>query len=557
MYLSKNMKYRIRFRIRAIIIFCFFLCCFCWLCSSFFNENVTVYWINVKNRKDRGDFMNKQFKKTYGITSVRVDAFTSKQIEDMSDKIVPNGFYINKPDKKYSTYSNHLKRTYMFTEIACLFSHLKVFEKIALSSEQWVVVSEDDLVMPHDFRSKLKAIVQSAPKNWEILQLYTNNMLQSEHNIHLDIDWIQWMPHHWGTIMYVIKKYTAERIVHSIKANDIYTFPYNNVVVADEFIYWKANTYTYTKFIINHKDLYSDIQPDEVIENKVETILSRMPVTHIPQLSSTLYIITLMTVDNIYQLDDNLKQLEMEIDYMKSLHEIPPIWDVIIIKRAEIKIQYDVPEYVSITVYSESSLFSKWKYISKHIENMKFYDDVLIKDFDQNLIGFPWKTFVNKKGSAVIASPLREALKESMPRHYFYKKKRQWFQINDASWWRKRHKNDFMNINPIQRVFLEQYFVLFDGQFANWFFSKLHFDDVLDYGPDFLWCGAADDWSASRIPCVMIPVVSKHDDTRTLPPEIMQKPGLEHIMQYYHNNHELNRWNKYSENWRNEWGGYH
>ena len=557
MYTSivKNMKYRQRVRIQVTSAFCIFVFFFYWTLAG--NRSIPIYWINVNYRHDRSDFMKNQFQNIVGITPIRVNAFTSTQIEQMSHKIVTNGFHIKKSDKETPTYSYHLERTYTFKEIACLFSHLKVFEQMSLSSEKWAVVSEDDVIIPSDFRSKLEAIMQNAPKNWEILQLYTNNMLQAEHNMHLDIDWIHWMPHHWGTMLYVIKKSTAERILHSIKAKNKYTFPYNNVAVADEFIYWKANTYTYTKFIIDHKDLYSEIQPnDVVIEDKMDVIINKISTIVRPQIKSTLYVITLMTVDNIYQVEENLNQLKMEIDYMKSLHEIPPVWDVIIIKRADIQIQINVPNYVSIKVHHESTLFSKWKYISRYIENMKFYDNVLIKDFDQNLIGFSWKTFMAKKGSAVIASPIREALEESMPRHYLFKKKRQWFQVNDANWWRKKSRNSFTNINTIQRVFLEQYFALFDGRFAHWFFSKMEFDDVLDYGPDYLWCGAANDWSYSRTPCVVIPIVSKHDDTRTLPPVYIKKPGFEHIQSYIQNNPELNKWNKYSQQWRNRWGGY-
>ena len=49
--------------------------------------------------------------------------------------------------------------------------------------------------------------------------------------------------------------------------------------------------------------------------------------------------------------------------------------------------------------------------------------------------------------------------------------------------------------------FIEQYFVIFDGVFANWFFEQVLAEEfmtdqdgsklVSSWGPDFMWCGAA------------------------------------------------------------------
>ena len=104
-----------------------------------------------------------------------------------------------------------------------------------------------------------------------------------------------------------------------------------------------------------------------------------------------------------------------------------------------------------------------------------------------------------------------------------FEKKSQWFQLHEATKWTSVEwaSDYFVNIEPTEVPLLEQYFVLFDAKFANYFFNitltTSFVEQVSAWGPDYLWCQAAVQWASNARPgCYLIPVVSSHDDTRQI-----------------------------------------
>ena len=128
---------------------------------------------------------------------------------------------------------------------------------------------------------------------------------------------------------------------------------------------------------------------------------------------------------------------------------------------------------------------------------------------------------MQKRHGAVITGVLREVVTEGMIRELIVKRPPKHFQNNDGRWFRKHYPDAWASVQPQEIDFIEMYFVLFDGTFAKWFFSKLFerpefLHSQSDWGPDLMWCGAAHDWSTNRSSCVFVPVVSIHYDTKTL-----------------------------------------
>ena len=519
-------------------------------------HSLRLYWINLATALDRRKSMETQLLNISPTGSIIAERINATDVREVMGKIAAgeirtNGF---KFVSRRFMVGKHRAGKYTFEEGACLFSHIRALERIATDVNDFGLVSEDDIDFSLPFHEKLLSALKTAPSDWEILQLCTSNQIQREHNAMLDIDWIRWLPHHYSAQLYAIKKSKAAEIVASIKSNGSYIFPYRDVVVADEYVYWRAKTYTYTgTIIVSNLTFGSSIQGRAWEEPSQQNV----PRPAFPLLTSTLAIYTVFVMDNRTEFERDLKQLEMEVATMDYFYTKGVAWHVVCgMRRTEDKgfVESSIVRFssrVTFYIHHEPKQFSKWLHIQPLVQDMDKYDDVLFKDFDQSLVGLSWKTFVSKRGTAVIAGCLREAVDESMLRQMFSKaKNNQYFQINDGRWFRRHHASDFRRVNGIERPFLEMYLVLFDGRFIKWFFSEIfeeekHIHKISDWGPDYMWCGAAHDWSHKRVPCVLVPVISLHEDTKKISVIKMQQNDS-----VYHNRTSSKKFSR--DAWMNE-----
>jgi len=156
--------------------------------------------------------------------------------------------------------------------------------------------------------------------------------------------------------------------------------------------------------------------------------------------------------------------------------------------------------------------YNKFFYIRQFLDIMGNFDCVLLKDSDIRIP--PLHKFLSD--NSVIKGPLRQTLEGHID-------ERQWFKFQDGNLWKSERRTDFENILSKETHILEQFFVIMDGVFAQWFFKQILTDTTLlrhgkpvrsNWGPDLIWCGAAKHWDSNRNSCAIIPVVSQHDDTR-------------------------------------------
>jgi hypothetical protein len=115
------------------------------------------------------------------------------------------------------------------------------------------------------------------------------------------------------------------------------------------------------------------------------------------------------------------------------------------------------------------------------------------------------------------------------------------------------------NVTPIDVPYLEQYFVLMDAKFANFFFNLALRPTLIsrnnDWGPDYLWCAAAKVWDSNRPGCYLIPVVSDHEDTHQIEKnEEFNDRGFDSL-RTYEADPILGRWMNASSIWRELIGG--
>jgi hypothetical protein len=230
---------------------------------------------------------------------------------------------------------------------------------------------------------------------------------------------------------------------------------------------------------------------------------------------------------------------------------------------------------LGVTCYIERHVigkYNKYRFVAPHVAAFEQWDYVLLKDSDMRISGFPWRTFMAKTASAVAAGPIRQSVEEGLRRHEhreccvrnsnFNERKEccarsadaaareQWFQIHQAHRWKRFAPRFVAQVAVVEVPFLEMYFTLFDGKFASFFFHEIlsaaFVEGASAWGPDMMWCAAAAEWesfgasfvarvaagnssapasAAPRKGCVLVPVVARHEDSRTIAKSAAQGRG--------------------------------
>ena len=320
----------------------------------------------------------------------------------------------------------------------------------------------------------------TAPGDWSVLQLWTDNPVIREYCEHLKDPWISWFPEHTASDAYFVNR----RGLKSLLSNTGELFS-------------RAKTYTTTRFYVKARYLY-----------EFPGAFEKWPVLKKEK-------VLVITTSRI--LDD--KQLEKELErWVADYNSIVADWHLTIIVKDEsmhAKVQARWPtflERLKMTIVVQQEPYSNFTFVRDSIPHMSSYDQVVIKDSDQNIVGMPWQTFLSEE--AVIRSPLRQTLDGP--------DERQWFKFTDGARW--KNMEEFRSFQSKEIPLLEQYFVMMDGAFAAWFFPQILTTALLkdlsgqptqsDWGPDILWCGAAREWAPRRTACLLVPVISRHDDTK-------------------------------------------
>jgi hypothetical protein len=348
------------------------------------------------------------------------------------------------------------------------------------------------------------------------------------------------------------------------------------LLVSDEMLYYHAITYTATYPLIRRAQYNSLVQPTLYYSNDRSNELidakQKLPVPVKAQLSQTLDLSVLVIMSTMLQNRADVDKAA-DIGVLAGWHGRSVKWAVTCVLQPDEseeegslrsylngKLNDEALKEVEFSTVAREGRYSKFEFVKTQIFRMADFDKVLLKDADQRVSGFPWKTFVDKLGTAVIAGALRQAVEEGLIRRKFDDNaaKRQFFQYNDAENWKKTSAEGYLKVQPEPVNFIEQYFILADGKFAAWYFDKILRPEYTQtsgcWGPDIMWCGAAHDWlinpgaeedvdlassskihrqknlarapprrleelakaKANRQACVLIPVVTSHEDSRQI-----------------------------------------
>lgn len=218
-----------------------------------FEQNVNmlphIFYINMNKSKDRNDrFIMRLKDKPYVLR--RIEAITP---ETLNNKL------IKLPE--------HCKQT--DAELSCSLSHLKAIHVAYHTQLDYALIMEDDMYFIKN--PDWEALINSAPKNWELLQLFT---LNTDVYNKIELTWDEHERKMYSTGAYVINRDGMEKLLEQFvpeykKENwdEISTINFENVLVeciADFFIYYHLKTYVYSDILFNTEGIDSEIHSEHL-----------------------------------------------------------------------------------------------------------------------------------------------------------------------------------------------------------------------------------------------------------------------------------------------------
>lgn len=255
---------------------------------DYYNDNIfyncsipyPIYYINMDKDVDRRIYMEKELAKISSCPYIfRVKGFNGYKIKNSNHDSVDGVKFNNKYKMTKS-------------EIGCTMSHLLAIKKAYDNNDDIAVIFEDDISFDVcTFNTPIKNIIDSAPKDWELLQLFTfgksieGNVKSLNKLYSKDKTYIKYSPTDifYSTAAYVLNKNGMRKIIEKVYKNGEYNieptsknFPKEGT--ADVFIYKLIdNAYVINPsiFITNDISLTSTIHPDHELSHR-EYILENL-----------------------------------------------------------------------------------------------------------------------------------------------------------------------------------------------------------------------------------------------------------------------------------------
>ena len=478
--------------------------------------DIPIYWINLKSALNRRHAMEKML---YNYSHFRIDAVSD--VDAASENVIskPNlNFY---HEKNEIIWKKHWFGNYTFKELATCMSHLKAIREAYQRGDAVAMILEDDAVLDSiNIRKNMNRLIESAPENWETLQLYVQHMKLIAHYNHMSDPWVFWHGKNWGATAYVMNRRGMRKLLNKMYKGDSLAFT-EPIVVADEVVFAHLNTYTATFPYVTISGDSSQIQNEQSMANEnykmqIERLVHQkngfpLDTTAINSKFSLCVITNIIDVETFME----------DKRYMERWHGKNIIWNAL-------KPCRHIVEGVRC-IDSE--------------KDADHADYVLIKSPHIRLLGFAWKTFWSK-ASATISGPLYSVPKEGQIHTKFikYQPKRDdtffehvVYTIGNGYHFMtvRRNRGAFTFITPFETDVVLQRFALLNGSFARWFFNKSAEDRF-----EVEWCGAASEWNPKQEACHIIPIGIKQNISHHPAPHIK--------------NFE-NKWVKYSHEFRSKY----
>jgi len=229
-----------------------------------------IYWINLDRSHDRRKYMETLLNDNVfnNIDKHRITASDGKQ-----DDTIMQNFVLDK------------ESTITRIEYATLLSHLNAIREFANSSHEIALIFEDDITLnlKSYWKKSISEIMQNAPSDWEIIQLYyilddnyeipeneytfiKNNNFIVSNNSNIILQYNRNKVSSYSLAAYVITKKAALRFINNFYKDNKYLLK-NYYHVADIYIYKHFKSYTYKYPMFSTVDDVSTIDNSHILHN--------------------------------------------------------------------------------------------------------------------------------------------------------------------------------------------------------------------------------------------------------------------------------------------------
>lgn len=504
-----------------------------------------IYYINLDRSKDRRELMEAMFRKLQLANTTRISAYDVNRVrKSMEEGLIriENDVVLVEPGNEVA-WARRSQNRYDYKEGACTLSHLEAIRQSYSNGDPYMLILEDDALVSPKFVRYWKDYVGLAPDNWNVLQFAVDFDSVYEQGKHLTNDpWISWKPQHWSTRANMFSRKGMERILqltHSLdpQGRTVWTLKGEPTLVADELLYYYGKeTYLSTKPWISRFEVETTLQAATADDPHIagQVVTKEIPPLALPKRNESLLVVTQYRIQSLEEAKEELEWLRLDIQAICPMHPICD-WHVQLVvtkgslakELAGSDLLAQLPPEVTLYIMPATNEVNKFSFVAGLISEFGKYSLLLLKDWDSRSTGFPWDTFVEKKGDAVLASALRQDPEEFMYKGFGTESRIKHPLFNGHEWpasWNTPWSADlFETVTPLRIPFLGSYFTLMDGNFAEWYFPQVLIWDFVHQsnpeGPDLMWCQAAKDFSPGRPACHLVPLSVRYEREKAIPLE--------------------------------------
>lgn len=202
--------------------------------EDIFAGMLKVYYINLDKSGNRRMKMQ-ALKTTVGLPVERFQAIDRARIAAGEF----NAEYMNRQGIKNSTLLRLEQTGSLNTTLACFVSHVEALQKAqrdAVSPEQYVMILEDDVDVPQDWKSMVRDALHAAPQDWKMLKLSgwgwkrradmmgVQNVYERSFYLLQAPYWdgpFSMLPHYGGSGAYLMKAKHIPSVIHHVRNQPI------------------------------------------------------------------------------------------------------------------------------------------------------------------------------------------------------------------------------------------------------------------------------------------------------------------------------------------------
>ena len=222
------------------------------------------------------------------------------------------------------------------------------------------IVLHNDVTLSPSFFKDLHSLLDTAPLNWEYLQLTTSNRLIQRHMEHIVEPWISWMPEHTSTSAYAVNRKGLKKLLND---ESVIKYTSTNVIVKTQ---WE-------------------------VEFRLKS--------EIPTMEKSILMLSTTLIQTI-------AELERERNFWLIDKQAVDVYKLVVVVKTQEMYDRVTGKKWDVQVVINPEPYNKFFYLRQFVPIMGKYDYVLVKDSDQRMP--PIHTMLEE--NSVIKGPLRQRL---------------------------------------------------------------------------------------------------------------------------------------------------